>query len=61
MLHAISYNIGLGYNGTPVYLYILHNTDGLMQDSSMSSALDMEILQFCTKSSICSTLHKIRR
>ena len=32
------------------------NIDGLVQDSSNSSALAMELLQSCTKPSICSGL-----
>ena len=33
--------------------FLSNHIDGLMQDCSISSALAMEILQFCTKPSIC--------
>ena len=35
---------------------LLHNFDGLVQDCSISIALAMEILQSCTKPSICITV-----
>ena len=38
------------YNGRQVVM--AYDIDGLMQDCSISSALAMEILQSCTKSSI---------
>ena len=36
-------------------LYVLY-IDGLVQDCSNSNALGIELLQYCTKPSICETL-----
>ena len=38
-----------------VSFHPFHHFDGLVQNHSISSALTMEILQYCTKPSICAT------
>ena len=50
-------NLAQKYNNVYLMLYVLnvwHNGDGLVEDCSISSAIALEILQSCTKSSMWS-------